>query len=236
MQTILNYAVSPQEPWRLRWDFIVLLLVIYSSVNVPYTSAFQPSQDVATLDALVDVAFYADIILNFWTGFDKGYEIVLDKEQIVRNYLGGWFVVDFVATVQWDMFVGWFSPDLGASITVKMLALIKIFRLARASRLIDRLTANWTTHSGYIEAGKFFMYVAIVGHLLACFFFLWPVLMNGELDPTDGRLIDGYGECVEDTALSAYVRDALSASEEHRARRKLELQQQNAAAALEQTA
>lgn len=191
----------------------MLLLVIYSSVNVPYTSAFQPSQDVATLDALVDVAFYADIILNFWTGFDKGYEIVLDKEQIVRNYLGGWFVVDFVATVQWDELVGWFSPDLGASITVKMLALIKIFRLARASRLIDRLTANWTTHSGYIEAGKFFMYVAIVGHLLACFFFLWPVLMNGELDPIDGRLIDGYGECVEDTALSAYVRDALSASE-----------------------
>ncbi len=180
---------------------------------MPYDAAFQSGKEPTTLDNLVDIAFYCDIILNFWTGFDRGYEIVLDKGAIVRNYLGGWFVVDFVATIQWDILVGFIDPDLGASITVKMLALIKIFRLARASRLIDRLTANWTTHSGYIEAGKFFMYVAIVGHLLACFFFLWPVLMSGELDPADSRLIDGYGECVEDAALSLDVRDALEGAE-----------------------
>lgn len=213
VQTVLMYAVSPQEPWRLRWDLLVLVLVIYSSIIVPYDAAFRPDKDPANLDQLVDAAFYADIVLNFWTGFDKGYEIVLDKGEIVRNYVTGWFLIDFVATVQWDSIVGWFDDDLGASIGVKMLALIKIFRLARASRLIDRLTANWTTHSGYIEAGKFFMYVAIVGHLLACFFFLWPVLMSGELEPADGRLATGYGECVEDVALSADVRAALSGTE-----------------------
>jgi hypothetical protein len=210
VQKILLYAVSPQEPWRLRWDLLVLILVIYSSIIVPYDAAFRPDKAKTYLDTLVDFTFYADILLNFWTGFDKGYEIVLDKGEIVRNYLSTWFIVDFVATVEWSAVVSVFSADLGESIGVKMLALIKIFRLARASRLIDRLTANWTTHSGYIEAGKFFMYVAIVGHLLACFFFLWPVLMSGALDPEDGRLDRGYGECVEDSELSADVRDSLT--------------------------
>ena len=209
VQQILDYAVSPQEPWRLKWDLMVLILVIYSSIIVPYDAAFRPDKEMKFWDWMVDLTFYADIILNFWTGFDKGYEIVLDKGMIVRNYLSGWFFIDFFATVEWDLLVGLVDPDLGASIGVKMLALIKIFRLARASRLIDRLTANWTTHSGYIEAGKFFMYVAIVGHLLACFFFLWPVLWSGRLDP-DGRLDSGYGECVEDTALSLDVRSWIS--------------------------
>ena len=210
VQKVLDYAVSPQEPWRLKWDLMVLILVIYSSIMVPYDAAFRPDKEMTLYDWAVDLTFYADIILNFWTGFDKGYEIVLDKNAIVRNYLTGWFVVDFFATVEWDIIVAGIDPVLGASIGVKMLALIKIFRLARASRLIDRLTANWTTHSGYIEAGKFFMYVAIVGHLLACFFFLWPVLWSGRLDPNDGRLLSGYGECVEDTDLSMDVRSWIS--------------------------
>eukprot|EP01045_Picozoa_sp_COSAG04_P053192 COSAG04_NODE_23097_length_344_cov_0.632653_1_plen_81_part_01 len=80
------YAVSPQESWRLRWDLVVLVMVIYSSIIVPYDAAFQSGKEPTTLDNLVDIAFYCDIILNFWTGFDRGYEIVLDKEAIIKNY------------------------------------------------------------------------------------------------------------------------------------------------------
>ena len=48
--------------------------------------------------------------------------------------------------------------------------------------LINRLTATLSVHTGYIEALKFFMYVGIVAHLLACFFYLWPVLTECEPD------------------------------------------------------
>jgi len=38
--------------------------------------------------------------------------------------------------------------------------LLKVLRIARASRLINRLTATWTLHTAFIEAGKFFFYVS----------------------------------------------------------------------------
>ena len=192
---------------------IVLVLVVYSSVMVPYDAAFMPNKDVMWFDTVVDICFYADIGLNFWTGFDRGYEIVMDKDQIVSNYVYGpkgspcgWFVIDLVATIQWDQLIGIFDEGLGATILVKMLALIKILRLLRASRLIDRLTANWTTHSGYIEATKFFIYVIIVGHILGCFFFLWPVLMSSD----SGYVSDGYEECAEDGEASELLRECLA--------------------------
>ena len=65
-----------------------------------------------------------------------------------------------------------------------MLRLLRVLRLARVSRLINRLTSKRSTHTDYIDAMKFFMYVAVVAHLLACFFYLWPVLQSCEMDRT----------------------------------------------------
>ena len=46
-------------------------------------------------------AQYVDMGLNFFTGFDRGYEIVLEKRLIVWNYVSGWFAIDLAATVDW---------------------------------------------------------------------------------------------------------------------------------------
>ena len=43
------------------------------------------------------------------------------------------------------------------------------------------LPALHQVHTGFIDAFKFFMYVSIVAHLLACFFFLWPTLSTCEV-------------------------------------------------------
>ena len=42
-----------------------------------------------------------------------------------------------------------------------MLRLIKVLRLARASRLIQKLTAKMSVHTGFIDAFKFFMVRAV---------------------------------------------------------------------------
>ena len=39
---------------------------------------------------------------------------------------------------------------------------------------------SWTVNTGFITAAKFFMYVLIVAHLLACGFYLWPTLHTCE--------------------------------------------------------
>ena len=72
----------------------------------------------------------------------------MEKSEIVQNYLSSWFVVDLLATVQWAFAFEWMGFDSESSF-IAMMRLLKVLRLARASRLIEKLTAKWTTHTGY---------------------------------------------------------------------------------------
>lgn len=177
-----QWTIAPDRPERQAWDVFMLLLVVYSSVQGPFSIAFKTTTSgMSAVEWLIDLCFYADIGLSFFTGFDKGIEVEMDRKKIVRYYLHGWFIIDFIATVQWDLI--WTAVS-GAETSrlVSMVRLLKVLRLARASRLINRITANTTVHTVYIEAVIFLLYVAVICHLLACFFFLWPDLMECERD------------------------------------------------------
>lgn len=137
--------------------------------------AFNPGYSLS--DMVVDCFFLADIIATFFTGFDRGFEVIKDKKAICINYLRGWFTVDFIATVPWEKVVDWFTDDV-PSIYTSMLRLIKVARLARAGRIIGRVTNSWTLHTTFIDAFNFFMYVLIVVNLLACLFYLWPTVTS----------------------------------------------------------
>ena len=97
LSVCLNYAMHPHRPERQAWDALMLILVFYSSVIEPYTAAFASETKPQFWTIVIDLCFYVDIVANFWTGFDKGYEVILDKGMIVRNYLSGWFTVDLIA-------------------------------------------------------------------------------------------------------------------------------------------
>ena len=171
-RTIWDFAVSPYSPQRLGWDSIVLVLVIYSAFWQPYSAAFAPQLYIYKWDIAVDLMFCFDIILNFNTGYDKGFEVIMDKNMIIYNYLRGWFAIDLVATLPWDVM---FEGVRGAKI-------LRVLRVARAGRLISNVFMSRTIKSGYLEAIKFFLYVSVVAHLLACFFFMWPMLISCEKD------------------------------------------------------
>lgn len=196
--TCLHYAVRPDNEVRLMWDCYILVLVVYSSIEGPFTVAFSEKESYSLLDVVIDLSFYLDMVLSFWTGFDKGYEVIMDKRRIVKNYLEGWFLLDLIATVQWDLVIQLLGTGVSAdSPMVRLSRLLKVFRLARASRLIQRISATWTLHTSFIEAAKFFFYVGIVCHLLACFFFMWPTLFDCGRDPETVAL-DLPGVYVED--------------------------------------
>lgn len=103
------------------------------------------------------------------------------REEIARTYVrSGWFFVDLIVTVQWDLLIGGLSKlfghtgDLGSG--GRAFKLIKVVRLGKAPRLILSLTKTWTVHTGVIGAFKFFVLVMIVAHILGCFFFMIPAL------------------------------------------------------------
>lgn len=128
IQNVLDYTFKPNSRGRLLWDVFVLVLVFYSSVITPYETAFNPAHEIlpasnevgfnltssvpqplstttspecvdTNWDGFVDLCFWIDIVLTFWTGYDKGFEVIMDKRLIAKHYIMGWFGIDFVATV-----------------------------------------------------------------------------------------------------------------------------------------
>ena len=65
---IMEYAVNPNEPWKKIWNSVVLAAVIYSAFEVPFSSAFRPEFEGSNFDYLIDLIFYVDIVLSFFTG------------------------------------------------------------------------------------------------------------------------------------------------------------------------
>ena len=59
------------------------------------------------LNRLVDMAFFADIIINFCLAYeleDEGLWVV-SHDRIAIRYVKGWFLIDVVSTIPFDMFV-----------------------------------------------------------------------------------------------------------------------------------
>lgn len=55
------------------------------------------------VDLMVDLMFIADILINFRTTYVENGEVVSDQQKIAINYVKGWFVIDAIAAIPFDL-------------------------------------------------------------------------------------------------------------------------------------
>ena len=84
----------------------VLLLTCFKS---PYDIAFQ-TKDSPFADSLIDwiinALFFIDIILIFNTVFyNQDYEQIHTRKGIASEYIKGWFIIDFICCIPFDLIV-----------------------------------------------------------------------------------------------------------------------------------
>ena len=63
--------IDPDHKWRLRWDALLMLFIVYNAIFVPMTVAFGDKYFSALeiVDHIADTAFILDLFLSFRTGF-----------------------------------------------------------------------------------------------------------------------------------------------------------------------
>ena len=80
----------------------------------------------------VDFAFFIDIIINFFSEYQVDYQkIVDDLKSVNKNYLFGWFVIDFISIFQ---FTDVLQNAAGSSSDINGMA--KITRIGRMYKLV----------------------------------------------------------------------------------------------------
>ncbi|XP_063159249.1 potassium voltage-gated channel subfamily H member 2 isoform X2 [Candoia aspera] len=179
--TILHYS-----PFKAVWDWLILLLVIYTAIFTPYSAAFllnnQDGRDHRTcgyscsplnvVDLIVDIMFIIDILINFRTTYvNSNEEVVSHPAKIAIHYFKGWFLIDMVAAIPFDLLI--FGS--GSEETTTLIGLLKtarLLRLVRVARKLDR-------YSEYGAAVLFLLMCtfALIAHWLAC---IWYAIGNME--------------------------------------------------------
>ncbi|XP_069066860.1 potassium voltage-gated channel subfamily H member 2 isoform X1 [Pleurodeles waltl] len=179
--TILHYS-----PFKAVWDWLILLLVIYTAIFTPYSAAFllnhvEEIEDLKcgytcnplnVVDLMVDIMFIIDILINFRTTYvNTNEEVVSHPGKIAIHYFKGWFLIDMVAAIPFDLLI--FGS--GSEETTTLIGLLKtarLLRLVRVARKLDR-------YSEYGAAVLFLLMCtfALIAHWLAC---IWYAIGNME--------------------------------------------------------
>lgn len=72
LQLVFWSMIDPMGSFRVRWDVMILLLLLYVMVTAPFTMSFDLSyswtQPLGIVDITIDAIFVVDIYLNFRTG------------------------------------------------------------------------------------------------------------------------------------------------------------------------
>lgn len=179
--TVLHYS-----PFKAVWDWVILLLVMYTAIFTPYVAAFLLAESdyskvkskkygedpIVIIDLIVDVTFIVDILINFRTTFvNSNDEVVSHPGKIAVHYLKGWFVIDLVAAIPFDLLL--FGSDTDETTTlIGLLKTARLLRLVRVARKIDR-------YSEYGAAVLLLLMAtfALIAHWMAC---IWYAIGNAE--------------------------------------------------------
>ncbi|KAF6040258.1 hypothetical protein EB796_001472 [Bugula neritina] len=177
--TILHYS-----PFKAIWDWLILLLVLYTAIVTPYVAAFLLSKDhqarkskftddpLTITDLIVDVLFILDIIINFRTTYvNKHDEVVSHHGKIAIHYFKGWFLIDMVAAIPFDLLLFNFESDE----TTTLIGLLKTARLLRLVRVVRKLD-RYSEYGGAVLILMMAIF-ALIAHWLAC---VWYAIGNGE--------------------------------------------------------
>ncbi|CAF1276792.1 unnamed protein product [Adineta ricciae] len=198
-----RFIILHYSPFKAVWDWVVILLVLYTGIITPYTISFLSDEDqkrsnlnaqastrqfnrertsthlLVVIDVLVDTVFILDILISFRTTFvlKETNEVITSPILIAKHFvIDSWrrFGADVLGALPWDiLFYG-----NGSHSTMR---LANCFKLARLLRLIEFIRNFQNTE--YRSAVLIFLMLlfAIAAHWLACIFHFIAILERPNL-------------------------------------------------------
>jgi hypothetical protein len=180
--------IHPKASWKIRWDMLVGVCILYSCLLVPYYLAFTASLKGSGywFDFSVSMVFWADLLVTFRTAIveDDG-GIIVDGREIAWRYLKGWFSIDFLSNFPFEDFIALVSSSQNSTLaSTSLLRILRLSRLIRLSRLL-KLTKMLGKIENEIEISpaligltKLTLQLTMIGHYLACVWMSLTLIHN----------------------------------------------------------
>ena len=135
--------IYPEDKYISYWDLWISIVLLFTCLILPARIAFvKHVEEVDTMgtihiwlviNTVLDLFFFIDMIIIFNSAYyDKYLKIVDDKGVIAKRYLSGWFSIDLLSIIPFDII---FS-ELHLNGLVRVVKIGKLYKLIKITRLL----------------------------------------------------------------------------------------------------
>jgi hypothetical protein len=176
----VRFIIFPDDTFKILWDMVILLLMVYTITLTPYRLAFIDSDSLTwvVIDYLIDGLFMLDVVFNCFMAFVNAEEILVTSHwKIFKNYLKTWMVFDIASSIPTQAVfegTGWGSL-MRFSKLPRLYRLVKIMKLARLFKVLKNKNKVLTCLECFSKVSigmerlvYFTLSILAICHLFAC--------------------------------------------------------------------
>ena len=187
-------VINPDCLFMTIWNIIILLLMIYTGLIMPYRICFTENDTTfwRAFETTIDFIFIFDILINLNLGYkNEENEYITNRFMIFKNYLCGWFFIDIISSLPQNLIFPNNNLKTGAQL-VKLVKLTKLNRLIRFFRLIKvvrflKKISFFNTFFEFVQLNYgvsqliiFMLFLLLISHLIACLWYFIPKFFDEE--------------------------------------------------------
>ena len=167
-----NFVIPPKSKFGSLWRTIKAALVIYNLLIVPYRENFNIfSHEYILADYYMDSFFVVDIIVNFFSAFNRRNLVVKEFKAIAFNYIFGQLGIDLVS-----IFPYYYASPMSEYYNLRYFRFLQFFKANDQLRLFYEyillcITSNITVVKSLARIAKFTVFLAIISNFLASYWY-----------------------------------------------------------------
>jgi len=170
-----------------KWDILAVLALGFVAIFTPAEVALMEVKwnPIFVINRLVDLIFIVDMCLQFFIMYPVfsrfGRQLEYRRDKIAKNYLTGWFLIDFASILPVDMVAmlagshNTFLSSIKLVKVVRLLRLLKLLRVLKTSKTVKRIEVRLALTYQTMNLVKFFAVLMMMGHWMAC---LWAMTLR----------------------------------------------------------
>ena len=177
--------ILPNSLTKRVWNGLVVLMLLYTALIVPYRLAFSDDSDVnwQVAEVMIDGLFLIDVLLTCFTAVElSDGTVITSQKSILFRYFRTWMLLDILACVPFSVIDSSTSDSYnsGQNNMMRLVRLPRLYRLVRITR-IYRLAARGKTaemlervqdcleiNRGVVKIGYFAVSVLMSLHVSGC--------------------------------------------------------------------
>lgn len=191
-RTEYGYIVNPESNFYQFWNGVVLLMLLYVFIIMPWIMAFEEVimfNGWYLAETAIDIICFFDIIVTLNTAYyDLLGRIVLNRKKIFFNYLKGLLIIDILSIIPFYLILD--GKFLKSNSLIRIVRITSVTRVLRGSKVfklirylkhsefLTKVIKMLKLYRGMVRLILLIFCVFVLSHFVACMFYFTARLDN----------------------------------------------------------